>query len=297
MKRIFRVLRVLVMIYFTMFVNRAYAIPNTINISGYIEDTNRTPIDGTFDFQVKFYTTETTTSFLCDISSTTAVISGVFAIPITLPSALLTLDDVWYSLAIDTNRDGLNDQDLFNGRFQITAVPYALSGKPAPFFSTHPPLGVQNGLFAPPEYSTYLHVSPFVTPPGGVEFSKMSTKIRLTTLPTSDSLICSFGIYDTSGTVVVSSGPIVIKETGIHIIQVKAMGKLEPSKLYYTGVGCNYGDHFLVDRSPGAPVPGEGLIANVVSNGMIPESFNPNTIKEYPSIFVIPTGISITLRN
>ena len=50
---------------------------------------------------------------------------GVFNIPIDPPLEAATLDNVWYELALDTDDDGLDVDDVFADRVAIRGIPYA----------------------------------------------------------------------------------------------------------------------------------------------------------------------------
>jgi hypothetical protein len=275
-----------------LFPCEAFAIPQAITVSGYMEDSAANPVNGNFAYEVKFYADQTTTTLLGDAKSTTTIASGVFAIVCAIPEQMLVLDTAWYSLAIDTDRNGLGDQDLFQDRFQITAVPYALTGEPAPFYTTNPASAINVS-----PWPNALFVSPFYTGAGGVKFRKMSCRGAWEPNSPNDltSALFTFGIYDSSGHAVVISKPIIVApNTGILSMEAAVSGKLKPSKLYYAAWSVNHG--FQVMGPWQQPIPGDGQVKGVVTNGQIPTSFDPAKIEPLGGNYVNP-GISLYLRD
>jgi hypothetical protein len=104
--------------------------------------------------------------------------------------------------------------------------------------------------------------------------------------------IVSFGIYDSEGKLIATSGPVTIKSVNFQgIIEVNASGRLRPSELYYAAMGAS-ASQICVGAAPLPPTPGMGHVKDAVVNGQIPQSFGPDMI-------VDPTDsipISITLR-
>ena len=267
----------------------ASAIPPRIIVSGYLETDAGVSLNGTFDCEITFFETATITSSIDSQTTETQAVRGVFAISVTVPEEILTLDEVWYSLAIDTNLNGLDEADLFEGRFQIASVPFSLSTQPADFFATH-------GGYSPDKVTAMgaadlddLMVCPFITPSSGVVFDKMSVFFKPGSVP----VRCSIAIYDRDGNAVASSGEIILAPGSPLITEVSVSGTLLPSTLYYTGWGTNS------DQGPGIrqpPLPALstcGRVLNVVVNGIVPQSFSPAAVDNSAAIF----PISITLSH
>jgi len=272
-------------------VQNSSAIPNSITISGYLTDGDNNPVTGNFASQVNFYADQTTTTIIATVTTTTLTVSeGVFSFILVLPTPLITMSQAWYSLAIDTDQNGLDSNDLFGSRFQITSVPYALSAQPTNYYLPYPSIGITTTLT-----SNSLLLTPFSTPPGGVQF----TKISIIVFGGNTDIVNQFsiGIYDNLGQNVCISQPVVYSGTimmgSAKTIEVPISGTLQPSSQYYMGLGtnCNYGTQFF----SGTFIPpiignGCGIINNVVINGMVPASFNPSN---YIAISDAAPGVDI----
>lgn len=265
----------------------AWAVPPRIIVSGYLETDAGVPLNGTFACEITFFKTATITASIDSQTTETQAVRGVFAIAVTVPEEVLTLDEVWYSLAVDTNLNGLDEADLFAGRFQIASVPFALSTQPADFFATH-------GGYSPDKITALgaadlddLMVCPFITPSSGVVFDKMSVFFLAGSVP----VRCSIAIYDRDGNAVAASGEIILAPGSPPITEVSVSGTLLPSTLYYTGWGTNSDEGPGIRRPPLPALPTCGRVPNVVVNGIVPPSFSPAAVDNSAEIF----PISITL--
>src|SRR5206468_2490555 len=96
---------------------RVEAIPAHIYISGTLTDENGKPpvfrdeqgntTEPMLAAHLQFFSSETSPIFAADILTTTSqIIEGVFNIPVLLTDDLLALDQLWYSLAVDADRNG-----------------------------------------------------------------------------------------------------------------------------------------------------------------------------------------------
>ena len=132
----------------------------------------------------------------------------------------------------------------------------------------------------------------FSTPAGGVEFNRMSVWLQNTS---GNLKRCSFGIYDTSGKAVAHSGEIIVNTDFEGIKDIPMTGKLRPSALYYTAWGANSGSGLSTQPIPIPPVPGFGVIPGVVTNGLIPNAFDPGTVV-YVDTFQ-PIAIALRMEN
>lgn len=248
---------------------------------------------------VTFYTSETATvSIYQEVTTTTvfATSGGVFSVGFTLPDSLLALNALWYSLAIDSDQNGIDPDDTFEGRFQITAVPFALSAKPVVFYDTHggtiSTSSGTKGSFIPSQtfspLSNYMAVAPFTTPPGGVSFNRMNIFIHRIDPYTR----LSFGIYDQSGNLVVTSGRLDTGAAGYSAVYLEInnlSGQLLPSTPYFTAIMAT---NPVMLRNTFIPsVPLCGVVAVTPDNGLLPQTFAVGSIQTSPE--VVP--ISITL--
>ena len=274
-------------------------------ISGRLLDANGNPIHyyagtGESRYEIKvnlgaqivFYDSETTQSSTSTLDTTAEANEGYFNISFILPGSLLAKNQIYYTLAIDADQNGLTSADLFAGRFQIGAVPFALSTQPSHSFMTHVGRVSDAGSF-PQDRWQVMRVAPFEAPAGGVEFNKMNTYIT----QINPNVTFTFGIYDAQGKLVVSSGPIVNKDTLINAayieIKLPQVIRLEPTKIYYTGYATsNYGVDLAGGVRPANPVMGE--VTLLTNNGSIPASFDPGKIaqKEYGN-YALPIALTL----
>ena len=230
--------------------------------------------------QLKFYDSETGQTPMHTLATTAEAMGGYFSIYFTLPGPVLLKDQIYYTLAIDADRNGLTSNDLFTGRFQIGAVPFALSAQPSHNFTTHGgKVGSGYGYGRPghPEDLLVMKVAPFETPSGAVEFNKMNILVGMVPAGTK----FTFGIYDEQGQIVVSSGLISVKDVSITNayldVKLSQTIKLEPAKIYYTGyASSNVSFDVPTGNTPVSPVIGD--IPLSTNNGSIPNSFNPSTL-------------------
>ena len=246
-----------------------------IPISGYLDDEDGKPLEGVFAWQVLLYADETSTKSLGSVTTGTLVCErGVFSIDVQIQHDLELPQPFWFSLAIDTDEDGLDEDDLFGGRFQVGTVPFSFSSQPTAFYTINAGgLSVGSKSFGS-DGKLRLHLTPFCSPAGGVLFNRMSVWIigGATPNPT-----VSFGIYDAEGKIVATSGPVILGSTGPMIVEAAAVGHLLPSRLYYAAIASNSSDVSVL-TSPLQPTPGAGYVQNAVANGVIPSSFDPSKI-------------------
>lgn len=279
-----------------------WAIPPTLNISGRLLDRNGTPVryyqdnpSGRVEIPVqltaelKFYDTQTTTTASCTLPATAKAYQGYFGIIFTPPDSLLTKDSLYYSLSIDADQNGLTTDDAFPDRFQVSSVPFALSAKPSTFFTTHHGMKYTSQSSSVP--AKYIMLSPFETPPGGVEFNTMDTFIY--GAPANSKF--SFGIYDQQGTLVVSSGPVNAGSAGLGEYFVEANHqkiKLQPSTTYYAAVMRSSTQvSFLEAVAPPAPV--YGIIDLSTTDGTIPASVDLTKLIHTNNAIALPITLSL----
>jgi len=271
------------------------SIPSVVSITGSLKDSQGNPISGNFATELKFYATENGTTVLDTVTTTTQVTSGVFNITLTPPDSIMMVDDIWYSLAIDSNFSGLDSSDLFANRFCITSVPYALSTPALNYFNTAN--GCDSWYPADPDYykKNDMCVIPFVSPPGGVEFNKMYIIYRLLD---NGPIYISFGIYDENGYLLYNSGQKSVQANypdARGYVMVNITGSLLPSTKYYVGFGHDNDvlNNLFVGCGSGSSAPNLGWLHNVVSYGQIPTYFNPASIDCDLTIIFVPVNITL----
>ena len=282
-----------------MHVPCAWSIPNSITVSGYLEDEDGAPIEGEFPWEIRFYSTETTTTALSVIAwdsptsppALAKCVLGLFEIIIDpVPEVLMRLDEVWYSLAIDIGLDGLNADDLFEDRFRITSVPFALTGQVTDYFVTHEVSGFTHvtSLFEcayvegmdRSELVDDMILCSFSTPAGGVKFDSMYVLLNHSSGPDITPSRVSFGIYDTKGTRIVSTGVIDVETGSERIAEIKVRGHLNPSTVYYAAWGTNHPEDMQTSGYYKPPIPtAAGRVPDIVDNGLIPDRFDPENIQ------------------
>ena len=164
----------------------AWSIPTEIGVSGRLLDSNGNPIHytihdpmaGTVEqhvtlpSRIDFWDSTTAATPFASLLTVTSAFNGYFNMGFVPPISVITKDVIWYSVAIDVDRNGLTSSDNFPERIQITSMPYALSAKPQNAFVTFQ--GIANYQYAGFQDPKFLHVTPFETPPGGVEFNQMN---------------------------------------------------------------------------------------------------------------------------
>lgn len=192
------------------------------------------------------------------------------------------MNEVWYTFAIDVGQDGIGEGDFFDEMFQITSVPFSLTGRPVTFFETH---GGQaagsmgetgSGAGIIPAHS--VCVVPFSTPPGGVQFNRMSCKVHGLSGGEGRFMI---GIYDSKGELVYTSPITTPHPYGPKLHSWELEGILEPSKIYYSAFWSdNWHIGFSMNISvPSIPTSGM-LYLGGNENGLLPnlafDNINPN---------------------
>ena len=246
--------------------------------------------------EINFYESEDSQDSIYKLNTTASAHRGLFNIHFTLPDFVLVKDHLDYTLAIDTNRNGLDPGDLFDERFQIYAVPFALSAKPVNFFVTHGGYGGEFGTHGVQFMHGRMSVAPFETPPGGVEFNQMNVYLHLVEANTT----FSFGIYDYDGNLVVSSGPIVVGDVNIlrSFLEIKHEKiNLAPSKHYYTALTHNAPKMDAVSLRSGLLPTGPtfGIVDIPTNDGLVPPTFvaDPETFELNMDTHALP--ITLTL--
>lgn len=289
-----------------------WSVPVNISIDGQLLDENGDPREYrdesgellqylSLAAEVRFHPSRTSPSILHIVEATAGVYpsaGSVFSIPLAMPSALLVYDELWYSLAVDTDMDGIDEDDFFSDRFEILSVPFALSAKPVTYFDTQggflsTSTGTR-GSFIPValgNVSEYMSVAPFTTPPGGVHFNKMCIFVHSVSAGTA----FSFGIFDASGEAIATSGRI---ETSVNIYEAfleieNVPSRLKPSSLYFTAITASR--EMMIRNIMIPSIPLSGVVKIAPDNGLLPPSFNVSSIR--PHADAVPISITLILED
>lgn len=260
----------------------ASAIPQGITLSGHLTDAEGNPIQGGFAAQVRVYSSETKENLVGTFNTSVIVERGNFHGLVLLTGDILLMSEVWYTFAIDLDNNGLDEEDYFDGVYQITSVPFSLTGKPVTFFETHG--GQSNRGFGSTGGGggiipmNTVWVVPFSSPPGGVQFNRMSCKVG------GGSTQAKFmvGIYDERGELLYTS-PITTPQLrgGPTLHSWEVEGALEPSKIHYGALWSDNWDLqlFMNISVPSVPTSGE-LYLGGNENGLLPtlafDNINPD---------------------
>jgi len=101
-------------------------VPETFTIQGTLESSEGVPLTGIHAYRVGFYDAEIGGSEVSVVTGTVNLSDASrFSIAAILPAVALTLDETWYQLAVDTEDDGIDANDLFSGRVRVHSVPFA----------------------------------------------------------------------------------------------------------------------------------------------------------------------------
>lgn len=248
------------------------AIPEKIAVSGVLVDENTEPLSGNFAMQVSFFDQPSTTSLIGSVTVNIEVEAGLFGVAVGVPSELTTLEQVWYRASVDLDGDGFDAADQFPDFHEIVSVPFALTGKPVEVFETSGGhritfTGSQSGPFVP----NTLVVVPFSTPPGGVRFNRLATRIL-------HDGTSSYGIYDADGNLVVSSNgnlPNVMGDPFVFFLSAN----LEPSRIYYAAYTTNASTYPPLRVNSVPTLPNLGRIVDGGVNGLLPPTIDLNQLQ------------------
>lgn len=113
-----------------------HSTPSTTSIQGLLEKQDGSPLTGARAYQVRFFDAETAGSQVgSNITGTIEVSNaGRFNIVITPPAEILSLDNVWYEISVDsapTPDNTIDANDVFVQRVKLNSVPFALKSDKA----------------------------------------------------------------------------------------------------------------------------------------------------------------------
>jgi N-acetylneuraminic acid mutarotase len=106
----------------TFLATAAFAVPQTINYQGYLEDSGGTPVNGTVSMTFSIYDVPTGGVSLWDeTQNSVSVTEGAFSVTLGIANAIDLPFDVQYYLGVDVNSDG-----EMTPRAALVSVPYAM---------------------------------------------------------------------------------------------------------------------------------------------------------------------------
>jgi hypothetical protein len=108
----------------TLFATAAFAVPQTINYQGYLENSG-TPVNGTVNMDFAIYNIPTGGPLLwSETQSGVTVTEGTFSVTLGINNAIDLPFDVQYYLGVNVDGDG-----EMTPRVELTSVPYAMRAK------------------------------------------------------------------------------------------------------------------------------------------------------------------------
>ena len=262
----------------------AFAIPDKIAVSGTLTDATGNPIAGDFQMMVSFYSEPSEDALIGSTTMEISVDGSYFIVAVSVPAELTVLDRAWYVVSVDIDHDGFDPEDRFEEFHEIYAVPFALSGKPVDYFETlgghHLPFfGSTSGTFL----ANKIVVVPFSTPPGGVRFNRLALRAAY-------GGISSYGIYDSSGELVISTAgraPDVMGDPFVFFIE----GKLAPSRIYYSAYTSTTTVQPPIRMCMVPTIPGVGRIPNGGINGQLPNKLDFDKIQTVADLPALSFGL------
>jgi hypothetical protein len=103
----------------------AFAVPQTINYQGYLEDAVGTPVNATVSMDFAIYNVPTGGTLLwTETQGSVTVTEGAFSVTLGINNAIDLPFDVQYYLGVNVNSDG-----EMTPRAELTSVPYAMRAK------------------------------------------------------------------------------------------------------------------------------------------------------------------------
>lgn len=239
------------------------------------EQGNPLPNDWNVPTQLVFYATETSETGLETVNATSDILRGIFTAQVPFPNALLVYEEIWYTLAIDTNRDGIDEGDHFEGRFRIAHVPMAVVTAVQDRFD----IGriASRGYMSSRFGSNEVHIREFRTPPSGIVFNRIVSPYMD---PLTDATLCNVGLYNSSGHLVYETGPFLAQHTlSLHrFYSVPVDGALNPNETYYVAFTTTSAN---VDRGPemkGLPIGHSGTQIPVSTAATLPAELDLGSV-------------------
>lgn len=186
----------------------AAAVPSTITVAGYLDNAEGDPLNGDFAASVTFHASADSSDSLHVVTTEAAVRLGAFSIGVVLPPDLVRRDTLWYSIAVDTEGDGLSAEDEFPDRLEVRSVPAALEAghareaeqlTPAEYYELPRAGRGSVGSYLQPT----VMLESFRTPREGILFDTLFCSVASFESPYN---AYSFGVYDRNGNLIAESG-------------------------------------------------------------------------------------------
>lgn len=238
-------------------------------LSGVLQDGQGNPLpnDWNVPTQLVFYATETSETDLETVDATSDILRGIFTAQVPFPNALLVYDEIWYTLAIDTNRDGLDEGDLFEGRFRIAHVPLAVATAVQDRFD----IGriSSRGFVGSSFGANEVNIREFRTPPSGIVFNRIvSPYLDLQT----EATLCNVGLYNSAGHLIHETGPFLAQHTSSphRVYSVPVEGELNANEVYYVAFTTTSGNVSRGTQVDGLPIGHSGTQIPVSTAATLP---------------------------
>ena len=126
------------------------AVPETITIQGTLEAAGGGPLTGTYMSVVRIWDASVEGNLLANsFNPITLSDSGRFSLELLLEDVFVPPEQAWYDLGVDTDDDGIEEEEYFPQRVRFHSVPFArqsansdlLEGQPASAFLTTQSVG------------------------------------------------------------------------------------------------------------------------------------------------------------
>ncbi|MCB9769400.1 MAG: hypothetical protein H6752_14470 [Candidatus Omnitrophica bacterium] len=102
------------------------AVPETITIQGTLEDPSGGPMTGTYHYAVRIWDASVGGSLLrISEGLMTPSESGRFSLELDMEDVFVPPAQAWYDLAVDTDNDGIEEEEFFPDRVRFHSVPFA----------------------------------------------------------------------------------------------------------------------------------------------------------------------------
>jgi len=102
-------------------------VPETILIQGTLEAAGGGPLTGSHEYLIRFFDASVAGT---ELSAATGIMqlsdAGRFSIALWADPLILETTETWYELAVDTDDDGIDPDDVFPDRIAVRSVPFAL---------------------------------------------------------------------------------------------------------------------------------------------------------------------------
>src|SRR3972149_2108662 len=102
------------------------AVPETITIQGALEGPGGGPLTGTYASAVRIWDASEGGNLLANsFNPITLSDSGRFSLELLLEDVFVPPEQAWYDLGVDTDNDGIEEEEFFPTRVRFHSVPFA----------------------------------------------------------------------------------------------------------------------------------------------------------------------------